>query len=243
MINTKEEDSVGVQRARYISQPGFPIQEDRLIPNSEFKQKKITLKKMPKPVENSPEGSVSEGEEEEEYSVEKIIDKRVKGGQIEYLLKWKGYGDDDNTWEPKSNLDCEELIEEFENRRKEESKKKDDKKKEKETGKKKEEEKKETSPKKKAVEEPPKKKAKKTAEKEKENGPKGFEKGLEAERIIGATDTENGDLMFLMKWKGSNEADLVPAKEANVKCPQVVIKFYEARLSWNTSAEDNDQEK
>uniref|UniRef100_A0A2K5XDQ4 Chromo domain-containing protein n=1 Tax=Mandrillus leucophaeus TaxID=9568 RepID=A0A2K5XDQ4_MANLE len=158
-------------------------------------------------------------EEEEEYVVEKVLDRRVVKGKVEYLLKWKGFSDEDNTWEPEENLDCPDLIAEFLQSQKTGGKRKAD-----------------SDSEDKGEESKPKKK------KEESEKPRGFARGLEPERIIGATDS-SGELMFLMKWKNSDEADLVPAKEANVKCPQVVISFYEERLTWHSYPSEDDDKK
>ena len=53
------------------------------------------------------------------YSVEKIIDKRIVGGKVQYLVKWEGYSESDNTWEPLANIESvDHLIEEYERRHK-----------------------------------------------------------------------------------------------------------------------------
>jgi hypothetical protein len=56
---------------------------------------------------------IEEEEEEEEYIVEAILDLRKKGARVEYLIKWSGWPDSSNTWEPEANLNCNDLVEDF----------------------------------------------------------------------------------------------------------------------------------
>jgi len=62
-------------------------------------------------------------EREEEFEVEKILNKRMVWGKEKFLVQWKGYTVEEDTWENRENLgNAKELVEEFEREYGEEAK-------------------------------------------------------------------------------------------------------------------------
>ena len=53
-------------------------------------------------------------ESNNEYKVEKILDKKQIRGKPQYLIKWKGYDTSENTWEPIANLrGCHQAMQDY----------------------------------------------------------------------------------------------------------------------------------
>ena len=50
----------------------------------------------------------------EEYEVEKILDSRIFRGKVEYLVRWKGYGVEEDEWCPVRDVQgSKQLVAEF----------------------------------------------------------------------------------------------------------------------------------
>ncbi|XP_061103220.1 chromobox protein homolog 3b isoform X1 [Conger conger] len=204
----------------------------------------------------------------QEFVVEKIIHRRVTDGKVEYYLKWKGFTDAENTWEPEDNLDCPELIEEFLKSFTLEGENEEDLSRADTYGH--HENPTEistvhmtytdhpvsavctssqrrstfsrnnicgvTQNKELCGSEQQENKVPDPGEQE-AGSPAGLLSQLEPERIIGSTDRK-GELMFLVKWKGTEEVALLSSREASARWPQVVITFYEEKLTWHCGDED-----
>jgi len=173
-----------------------------------------------------------EEETEEVYEVETVLDHNTRKNKTYYLIKWKGYSEEESTWENEDNVFAEELVKEYwANANSEEAKHRETRKGRKgaaasapSTPTKKETKKARTST--------TPKKAKTTRVKIDEE----FDHDEDWESLVSGVETvtrddKTGELLVYLKWK-NGDTSRHPAKEANIKCPQKMIKFYEQRLTF-----------
>lgn len=208
----------------------------------------------------------------EVFNVEKIVGKRLNDSVVEYRVKWAGFDESDNTWEPISNLDCLDLVRQYEAEQLANNDEPIEEEPNVEIYPRNHRRPLNDIPPDPAPDPTPANVAEAAASEENvcepnavtaeplnhncfdnghirlendenilnsalinNDGPSSFgfpDFDKEAEKIVGATDV-SGELKFLIQWKNSQETNLVPSCIANVKWPQVVIQFYEERLTFD----------
>ena len=53
--------------------------------------------------------------QDDEYEVERIVNRRLEGGRVLYKVKWNGFKDEESTWEPVEHLvGCQDLVDTYE---------------------------------------------------------------------------------------------------------------------------------
>ncbi|KAK1121624.1 hypothetical protein K0M31_010413 [Melipona bicolor] len=184
-------------------------------------------KKLKKEIQKGSALTKQDGNNEKEYEVQKIVGQRTIKGRRQFLVRWKGYDENSDTWEQEKDLNCLELIEEYlaENAENEEdpnSKQLDSSTK--------------SSKNKVTKVDKKSKKPKNNVKKQTENGKqitlsdeeksgKDDQKEFEVEKIIEVHFKKNKTKEFLIRWKGFTSADDTWEPEENLNCPELIAKF------------------
>ncbi|KAF5269892.1 hypothetical protein FQR65_LT05691 [Abscondita terminalis] len=201
-------------------------------------EKRVSLSskksKKSEPVSEDEEDEEEKKDEEEDddtqYEVQEIMNEKMMKGVRHYLIRWKGYDEDGDTWEPETTLDCADLIKKFKEKSNEENE----------------------SPKKgkkgKAAEGKLSKKGKRRYDKAVENGKKGKKEEtsskkskskslpevdwesddeFEVDRILDVYFKKNGKREFLVSWKGYPSTQDSWEPEENLDCTNLIERYME----------------
>lgn len=56
---------------------------------------------------------MASSDEAEPFDVERILAEKVEDGTVKYLVKWKGYPDEECTWEPPNHFDTSDTLQDW----------------------------------------------------------------------------------------------------------------------------------
>lgn len=141
-----------------------------------------------------------------EYEVEAIMDSKTVKGKTKFLIRWKGWDEADDTWEPEDTLSCPDLIKAFQKKSKTAAKKVKSK------------------------------KRKRVDDSDSENDDsddsdygggnksKGQVSGsqYEVERVLNSKINKQGKWEFFVMWKGYGPDHNTWEPEANLNCPKLI---------------------
>ena len=86
----------------------FSVQSQRASMNKPNRDERISGRKKRKG-----RNMLHKEEEDRLYEVEKIVDCKIVKGHLRYRIRWKGYSEEDDTWEKSEDTNCPDLIKEF----------------------------------------------------------------------------------------------------------------------------------
>ena len=85
-------------------------------PDSSEEEEAATVPVVPEPGGSA--GTATERTGEHSFEVERVLKERVRKGNSEFLIRWTSYGPDQDSWEPRSNVEIS-AVAEFRRRRRE----------------------------------------------------------------------------------------------------------------------------
>lgn len=152
-------------------------------------------------------------DDDQEYEVEKIVGEKVEFGVRFFLVKWKGWPENDNTWESEKSVDCIDLIEKFRDSCRSSGK----------------------SNKRSSSAAPKSAKAKKARKNANEDEGDGDsddddaadagEKEWEVEKIMNVRTARGGKKEYLIRWKGCKASDDTWEPENGISCTSLINAF------------------
>jgi len=189
------------------------VMTDKEYNKNQDKNGKLSAKIKEKIKTNEKEAE--NGNSEEEYEVEKIVDQRTIKGRRQFLIRWKGYTEEEDTWEHEKDINCDKLIEEFLVEQEDIETEMEEKKKNKHESEKKDKI----------------KNSKKGYKDKKDNTKNGEDKDVddskeyEVEKILDVRFKKNNKRHFLIRWKGFSVKDDSWEPEEHLNCPELINKF------------------